>query len=799
MSQREGRATRGRGDLTVSGGEAVTLRYTGTLAALTPGARATLLERRAAEDARVRETAASIVQRVRREGDDALRALAFEFDGVSLDVLEVPRARWDSARAALAPGLRAALERAADNIARAHAAALPQSGACETEPGVRVGRRPDAFERVGVYAPGGRARYPSSVLMGVVPARVTGVREVILCTPPAANGEPDALLLAAAAIAGADRVFALGGAGAIAALAYGTESVPAVQKIVGPGNAWVAAAKRLVAADGAVAIDSPAGPSELVVVVDESADADTVALELVAQAEHDPEALALAVVVGASPAARVTAALERAAREAVRSDVVRAALAARGGVLAADSLAEALAFASAVAPEHLLLAVRDPHAAFASVRDAGAVFLGETSSVAFGDYLTGGNHVLPTAGFARFASGLGTSDFVRWTAWQEVSDAAAASLAADTAALAEAEGLPAHAAAARHAGLAAAARSAKCAALPTETQPVLWLDDNTSQFGAPPAASALLADAMLSPARYPSAEADALRAALAAHTGFAGDELVTGCGSDDVLEMTFRALVRPGERVAWTTPTFSMIPAFVEHAGLRDVPVPARAGSVLDVPALLADDPALVYVCSPGNPTGARVPDAALDELLAGTRGVVILDEAYAEFAGAGAAPPPRRHPRLVVTRTFSKAWGLAGLRVGWAAGPRELIARIAALRSPFRISALAERAAVAALEHDALWVAMHAAQAVELRERFTRALTANGFAPLPSHANFVLLPVRDASAAAAALATSGVRVRAFPALEGIGDALRITVAPWPALERVHAALIAALLVDGRS
>ncbi|MFN8586725.1 MAG: histidinol dehydrogenase [Candidatus Eisenbacteria bacterium] len=390
---------------------------------------------------------AAILARVRTDGDAALRAYAAEFDGVTLAALEVPRAERRAALDALDPALRTALEHAARNIERAHRAFLPQPAEIEVEPGVHVGRRPEPLARVGVYAPGGRAAYPSSVLMACVPARVAGVREIVLCTPPAREtGRPSAIVLAAAELAGADRVFALGGAGAIAAMAFGTASVPRVDRVVGPGNAWVAEAKRQVSAF--VGIDSPAGPSELLVVGDAFADPAAIARELVAQAEHDPEAAALAVVVGDDTARRAAVALRTAAAACGRVEIVTRALAARGGVLAAATLEDALAFASAYAPEHLLLDVQDPASALAAVRDAGAVFLGACSSVAFGDYVSGGNHVLPTAGFARTLSGLSTLDFVRWTQWQHVTPEGAARLAPDCAALALAEGLPGHAAAA---------------------------------------------------------------------------------------------------------------------------------------------------------------------------------------------------------------------------------------------------------------------------------------------------------------------------------------------------------------
>ncbi len=424
-----------------------TLRFTGPLARLTDADRRALFDRATSSDEAVRARTAEIVARVRREGDAALVALARELDRVELDALEVPRARWTEALDALDPALRRAMERSAANIAAAHRAFRPRATEVETEPGIVVGRRPDPLARVGVYAPGGRAAYPSSVLMGAVPARVAGVGEVLVCSPPAASGLPTPVVLAAAALAGADRVFALGGAGAIAAMAYGTATVPRVDRIVGPGNAYVAEAKLQVS--GAVAIDSPAGPSELFVIADESASAEAVAREVMAQAEHDPMAAVVVAAVGETTARRIADAVLAAVPHEPRASVIAASLASRGGVLGADSLGDAVALANDYAPEHLLLAVADPDAALARVRSAGTVFLGETASVAFGDYMTGANHVLPTGGLARSYSGLSTLDFVRWTTWQRVSREAAARLAGDVDAFATSEGLPAHAAAAR--------------------------------------------------------------------------------------------------------------------------------------------------------------------------------------------------------------------------------------------------------------------------------------------------------------------------------------------------------------
>ena len=425
-------------------------RFGGSIASLSDVDRRALFDRSTSSDPEIRSRVAAIVADVRARGDDALRQLAIDLDGVDIEMFEVSRERCRAALERTPRSLRAAMERAARNIAAAATSEMPLPAECVTEPGVIVGRRPRPLARVGVYAPGGRAAYPSSVLMGAIPARVAGVNEVVLCSPPQRNGSPSDAVLAAAALANVDRVFAIGGAGAIAAMAFGTTSIPRVDRIVGPGNAYVAEAKLQVT--GSVAIDAPAGPSELLVIVDDSCDVNRIALELIAQAEHDPRACSVAAVVGAHTAERLLAALADQLARADRADVVRESFATNGGVLVAESVDTAIAFANAYAPEHLLIATRDDDAVLDRVRTAGTVFLGQSASVAFGDYCTGANHVLPTGGLARCYSGLSVLDFIRWTTYQRVTPRAAASLAPDVAAFADAEGLPGHAAAARAAG-----------------------------------------------------------------------------------------------------------------------------------------------------------------------------------------------------------------------------------------------------------------------------------------------------------------------------------------------------------
>ncbi len=413
---------------------------------LTAEERSLLLERRPTDERRLRERVGEILREVRREGDGALLRMAREFDGVSLNALEVPRQRWQAALAALDPRAREGWERAAANILAFHSALTPPEVRLEVEPGVSLGRRCVPLGAVGVYAPGGRAAYPSSVLMGTVPASAAGVGEIVVCSPPGASGEPPLEVLAACEIGGATRLFALGGAGAIGAMAFGTATVPRVDAVVGPGNQWVTEAKRQVA--GEIRIDSPAGPSEVLVIADSSADPARVAGELVAQAEHDPEAAV--ALLGWEPRVldSVRCELAHQTEHAARREIVEAALAARGALLLAVDREEALAFSEAYAAEHLALFTDDPKGDMETQTTAGTVFLGDASSVAFGDYLTGANHVLPTGGTARSFSGLSTLDFLRFYTWQEVTAAGAAAMSRDVERLARSEGLHAHAAAA---------------------------------------------------------------------------------------------------------------------------------------------------------------------------------------------------------------------------------------------------------------------------------------------------------------------------------------------------------------
>ena len=395
----------------------------------------------AAQDDKVEAAARAIIADVRQRGDAALLEYTRKFDRLparSMAELDVPRAQLEAALAALPAAQRDALREAAARVRRFHEHQRAESWDYVEADGTRLGQRVTPLDRVGVYVPGGKAAYPSTVLMNVIPAQVAGVGEIVMVSPNAAP-----MALAAAALAGAHRVISIGGAQAVAALAYGTESVPRVDKIVGPGNAYVAAAKRQVF--GQVGIDMIAGPSEILVIGDGSTPADWVAMDLFSQAEHDELAQAILLSPSAAYLNQVEERIAKLLPALARRAVVEASLGARGALILTRSLDEACAIANRIAPEHLELSVQDPDALLPKLRHAGAVFLGRWSSEAVGDYCAGPNHVLPTAGTARFSSPLGVYDFQKRSSVIGVSQAGAGTLGRLAATLAEGEGLQAHA------------------------------------------------------------------------------------------------------------------------------------------------------------------------------------------------------------------------------------------------------------------------------------------------------------------------------------------------------------------
>ena len=409
-----------------------------------------LLAFESAQDPQVDATVAAILADVKTRGDAAVIDYTQRYDRLSaksLSELEIPKAELDAALKSLPAAQRGALTAAALRVREFHEKQSIKTNTYIDSDGNELGQQVTPLDRAGIYVPGGRAAYPSTVIMNATPAKVAGVNEIIMVVPTP-GGEKNQLVLAAAALTGVDRVFAIGGAQAVGALAYGTQTIAQVDKITGPGNAYVAAAKRRVF--GVVGIDMVAGPSEILIVCDGQTEPDWIAMDLFSQAEHDELAQAILLCPDAAYLDKVAASIERQLKGMPRQDIIRASLEGRGALIQVRDLGEACAIANRIAPEHLELSVEDPKALLPKIRHAGAIFMGKYSSEALGDYCAGPNHVLPTSRTARFSSPLGVYDFQKRSSIINVSREGAVKLGAIAAELAQGEGLPAHARSAQY-------------------------------------------------------------------------------------------------------------------------------------------------------------------------------------------------------------------------------------------------------------------------------------------------------------------------------------------------------------
>ncbi|HSK92457.1 MAG TPA: histidinol dehydrogenase [Candidatus Angelobacter sp.] len=764
----------------------------------------------------------AILADVRGRGDAALRELTARHDGADL---ADPWLDVDEADASIPDELATALGRAAEAIRRYHADqrdALRGRRLVRTAPGVTAWRRWQPLERIGAYVPGGRASYPSSVLMLGVPAALAGVDEVIVATPPDAEGGVRPAIVAAARIAGVRRILRAGGAQAIAALAFGTASVPAVDKIFGAGNAWVTAAKRAVSSR--VAIDLPAGPSECVILADEAADADLVALDLLAQAEHGPDSVA--IVVSDSPALLDAVAERLPVRAAALATGERALATVRrhGAAVLVEDLEQGLEVVDAVAAEHVSLQCADAEARAEQVRNAGAVFIGPWSPIAAGDYATGTNHVLPTGGAARAWGGVGVEAFGRWIEVQRLTPTGVAGIAPTVDAIARAEGLPAH-------GASVVARAERAASAMHHDDPVELLrrPEPVAAYPAEPSDQELAELAGIDPtsvvradmntlggAPLPGADELAglpprrlseygdlayvrLRAAIGERIGVAPERIVPGAGADELIRLVTTQAVGAGDAVLVPTPTFAMFAVEARLAGGRVVELPRtdpacrRTAHELRTAATEAAA-RLVWICTPNNPTGDVTPVDEIGTVAAGLPAIVCVDEVYAEFAedeGAftSAVTLQDELPNVLVLRSLSKAYGLAGARVGYLIVPDALVDRFTAARLPLSIASPSEAVALAALARtDAARDRRR-----ELRiatESLTALLAELGARTLPSVTNFVAFRpgTRTAADVDRELLARGVAVRRYDAGPMAGW-LRATARLDDEERRLHAAL----------
>lgn len=724
--------------------------------------------RHATLDPAVERAVAGILADVRDHGDDAVRRYTRDFDKIELADFRASPDEIRALSARVPPELRESLLEAIANVRLFHRRQIQESWAIERSPGVRLGMRVRPLSSVGIYVPGGKAAYPSTVVMNAVPAQVAGVERIVAVTPATAF-RANPVVACVFEMLGLDEVYLVGGAQAVGALAYGTETIPRVDKIVGPGNAFVAAAKRQVY--GQVAIDAVAGPSEVVVVADGSVDPAWAAADLLGQAEHDEAASAVAITWDEGVAYRIAAEVERQASMLARSAIARSALAAYGAVFLVRDEGAACALVDDLAPEHVELLVESPEDLARRIRHAGALFLGPFTAEVVGDYLAGPNHVLPTNGTARFASPLGVYDFQVRTSVLEYGEAAFRSEAAHIIRLAKAEGLDGHArAAAIRTGpetggqtrngqepvplagtsgpdplafVKASVRALEPYHLEPRRAPVkLNQNENAHDLPAELKAEILRLAGERPWCRYPDFVPRSLTERLAAHAGWTADGVLVGNGSNELIAALLAVTVGPGSEVATLDPTFSLYGLQVGVGGGRVRRVPLTADLDFDAAALdrAVREADVTVLCSPNNPTGRQVPRSLVLRLLGAARGLVVLDEAYVEFAPDSMADLLGRHRHLVVLRTFSKAMAMAGLRVGYLLGDPALVREVAKAKLPYNLNFISQIAAEVALDRfEAIRPSIEALK--RERERLISALGAMpGVEPMPTDANFMLV-----------------------------------------------------------
>lgn len=769
------------------------------------GQLAALTRYEAGVDAVLSDTVAAILADVRARGDRAVLEYTRRFDRTQVDnmaALLIGRAELKAAFDSLDGNAAKALQVAAARVRSFHERQLDKSWAYSEADGTRLGQRINALDRAGLYVPGGKAAYPSSVLMNAMPASVAGVGSLAMVVPTP-DGVRNPMVLAAAHLADVSQVFAIGGAQAIAALAFGTESIAAVDKITGPGNAYVAEAKRQVF--GTVGIDMIAGPSEILVLCDGSADPDWVAMDLFSQAEHDEMAQSILLCPDPAFIDQVQASIDRLLPTMSRAAVIQQSLADRGALIQVASIAQACEIVNKIAPEHLELIVANPHQWIDHIRHAGAIFIGPFSSESLGDYCAGPNHVLPTMRTARFSSPLGVYDFQKRSSLIEISPAGAQALGPIAANLADAEGLSAHAQSARLRLDNADTDQAINRPVVTEANAVVLraINPTVRRMHAYPVGDAsgfVKLDAMENPYQLPQALRESLAQRLAGlalnrypvpsylelkaliSEQFAipeGYPVVVGNGSDELISMLALA-VRGSGPILSPAPSFVMYEIGAQLTGSRFIGVDLDEAFQLRLPAMLEaiaqHRPALVYLAYPNNPTGACFDDVAVQAIVDAAPGLVVIDEAYQPFAGRSWMSRLPLNPNLVVMRTVSKI-GLAGIRIGYLSAAPEIVAELEKVRPPYNVSVLDEAVALFALEHKAI-LDEQAAMLCKAREQMRQKLALlPGLTVFESATNFLLVRFPDGDRVHADLLERRIMVRNAGKMHPLlGNCLRLTI-----------------------
>ena len=753
-----------------------------------------LMQRATDDDSVIESRVRAILERVRQGGDEALRAITTEIDGRCPESLQVSEAEFAEAEALVSDGLKAAIRQAADNISAFHRAQQIPTVDVHTMPGVHCRRRVVPIRRVGLYIPGGSAPLFSTILMLALPAQIAGCEEIVMCTPcDRTSGKVNPVVLYTAQLCGVHTIYKLGGAQAVAAMAYGTESIRCVYKIFGPGNRYVTKAKQMVSAQG-TAIDMPAGPSEVMVMADATAQPAFVAADFLSQAEHGPDSQSLLVCNSQALAAQVEAEIVRQLALLPRADIATRSLE-NSRIVVFDDVDTMVDFANDYAAEHLIIAMDDAWGVADRITAAGSVFVGHYSPESAGDYASGTNHTLPTMGLATAYSGIGLDSFMHAITYQELTQAGLNALGNTIVQMAEAEGLDAHANAVKvrlSSESSEISENSDCQ-LPTVHCPLNSVRPNIAALK--PYSTArdeykgtigIYLDANENPFengynRYPSTTLKAqVRHTIAAKKGVDPARLFLGNGSDEAIDLLFRIFCRPGvDNVISIAPTYGMysVCAAINDIEYREVMLGENFALPVDELLAAADAQSkLLFVCSPNNPTANAYPREQLITLVQQFPGIVVVDEAYIDFSSVPSMVELiDEYPNLIVLQTLSKAYGLAGLRMGLAFAHERIIGIFEQVKYPYNIGADTLALAQRLLAAD---ITPQVQTLIAERERVAAALSTLSYVEkvYPSDANFLLVKVERSRELYEYLIGRELIVRDRSRTPGCEGTLRITI-----------------------
>ena len=730
-----------------------------------------------------------ILDDVKANGDVAVLKYEETFDHVQLTSLAVTEAEMEEAEGLVSEELKAAIKLAKENIAKFHEAQRFAGIQVETQPGVCCWQESVAIEKVGLYIPGGTAPLFSTVLMLAVPAQIAGCKEIVLCTPPARNGKVHPAVLFAAQTAGVNHIYKIGGVQAIGSMAYGTETVPQVYKIFGPGNQYVTAAKQLVSM-GDVAIDMPAGPSEVLVLADETANPVFVAADLLSQAEHGVDSQAMLVTTSTELQQAVKEEVERQLEALPRQEIAEKSLA-NSKLIVVPTMDEAIEMTNEYAPEHLIIQTKDYREVAKRIVNAGSVFLGHYACESAGDYASGTNHTLPTNGYAKAYNGVNLDSFCRKITYQELTAQGIGLIGPAIEVMAENEQLDAHKNAVSvrlivngQSSIVNCQRSINNLVRPnilslapyscarneySGVDASVFLDANENPYNGPIN-------------RYPDPLQTELKHEIAKVKGVSEDCIFCGNGSDEAIDLVYRIFCNPGvDNAVAIDPSYGMyqVCADINDVAYRKVQLDANYQFHADDLLKAADNHTkLMFICTPNNPTGNDMSHAEVVKLLQNFSGIVVVDEAYIDFSEQPSFTKLLdKYPNLIVLQTFSKAWGCAAIRCGMAFASPEIIGLFNKVKYPYNVNMLTQRQALEAL-HNAdqtkEWVKVLKAERSRLMQLFAELpLTQQVF---PSDANFFLARVTDANAIYKYLVSEGIIVRNRNSVTLCGNCLRITI-----------------------